>query len=406
MIQIWARMDAEDAAFRGDELRSLGALEPLIAAGVLTKGEALSEVECDACGEDHVEPVVWITEPPGSEPRAYLWCPDAGRVRVAIERIEIWRVVFDGLVKTIARTLGVQDSFRVLIDDRLWLVGTASLGGAARDVFLVRGAAWPNGGSHLAPDARLATAVRPVILVPHRLPDDPAWRSEGRILLSMSEFDWFGGHKEVAKMITDRVSSHEPRTGLTNGALFRRDGPVWTLQFDCKSVQVGDLVGMEYIAELLRHPRTPIEADSLVAVRREDTGGPVAIAEARVVSATAAMQGIPLTDAKAIKAVRTEMARMKGELKDSPADDETRTKLQLEIAQLQDYLAQVKGRRGRSRTTGGIAARSRSRVKHAIDRAITRIAEQHLPLANHLQDSIRTGNSPVYMPTEVPDWQF
>jgi hypothetical protein len=325
---------------------------------------------------------------------------------VSIERLEIWRVVLDGLVKAITRTLGVQDSFRVLIEDRLWLVGTLSLGGPARDVFLVRGAAWPNGGPNLASDARLATAVRPVILVPHRLPDDPAWRSEGRILLSMSEFDWFGGHQEVARMITDRVAAHEHRTGLTNGAQFRKDGPVWAVRFGGKSVQVDNLVGMGYIAELLRHPRTPIEAGSLVAVGCENTGGPAAIEEARVVSATAAMQGIPLTDAKAIKAVRTELARKKGELKDSPADDETRTKLQREIAQLQEYLAQVKGRHGRSRTTGGIAARSRSRVKHAIDRAIARVAEQHLPLANHLQGSIRTGNCLVYMPTEVPDWQF
>jgi hypothetical protein len=66
-------------------------------------------------------------------------------------------------------------------------------------------------------------------------------------------------------------------------------------------------------------------------------------------------------------------------------------------------LAQGKGQHGRLRATGGITSRARSRVKHAIDRAITRIAEQHLPLANHLQNSIRTGNSPVYMPTEVPD---
>jgi hypothetical protein len=202
-------VDAEDAAFRGDELRSLGLLEPLVAAGVITKGEDLSEVECDACGDDHVAPVMWITEPPGSEPRAYIWCTIAGRIRVSIERLEIWRVVLDGLVKAIARTLGMQDSFRVLIEDRLWLLGTASFGGLSKDVFLLRGAAWPNGGSQLSADARLTTAVRPVILVPHRIPDDPVWRSGGRIILSMSEFHWFGGHQDVIGAITDRVAAHD-----------------------------------------------------------------------------------------------------------------------------------------------------------------------------------------------------
>src|SRR5206468_3114925 len=156
-----------------------------------------------------------------------------------------------------------------------------------------------------------------------------------------------------------------------------------------------------------RHPRTPIDADTLVATIRENTDTPPETAEERVVGAGAAMPGIPLTDAKAMKTVKDELVKRQGELKDTSAGDETtRAKLQREISQLQNYLAQVKGHHGRPRTTGGIASRARSRVKHAIDRAITGIAEQHLTLANHLQDSIRTGNSLVHTPTDVPDWQL
>jgi hypothetical protein len=163
---------------------------------------------------------------------------------------------------------------------------------------------------------------------------------------------------------------------------------------------------MNYIAELLRRPRTPIDADTLVGTAHENADASPEASEERVVLAGAALPGIPMTDAKAIKAVKAELSKRKGELKDCPADDARSTQLQREISQLQNYLVQVKGQHGRPRTTGGITSRARSRVKHAIDRAITRIAEQHLPLANHLQDSIRTGNSPVYMPAEVPDWQF
>jgi hypothetical protein len=105
--------------------------------------------------------------------------------------------------------------------------------------------------------------------------------------------------------------------------------------------------------------------------------------------------------------VKAELAKRQRELKDTSAgDDTTRAELQLEISQLQDYLAQAKGHHGRLRTTGGITSRARSRVKHAIDRAIAKIAEQHLSLANHLKESIRTGTSPAYMPIELPDWQF
>ena len=187
---------------------------------------------------------------------------------------------------------------------------------------------------------------------------------------------------------------------------FRKIGTVWALRFKDKTAHVEALVGMDYIAELLRRPGSAIEAHSLVAAHGQNTGVPVPMAEARVVGATAAMQGIPLTDAQAIRTIRTDLARKKAELKECPANDETRTELERKIAQLQKHLTQVEGRRGRSRTTGGIAARSRSSVKHAINRAIAKIGKQHLPLANHLQDSIRTGDTLAYAPREVPDWQF
>ena len=195
-------------------------------------------------------------------------------------------------------------------------------------------------------------------------------------------------------------------TSNKNPCVFQRGTKVWTLCFDGTTVHVPELAGMNYIAELLRRPRTPIDADTLVGTARESADASAEVSEQRVVMASAAMPGIPMTDAKAIRAVKGELAKRKEELKDCPADDARSAQLQREISQLQNYLAQGKGQHGRPRATGGITSRARSRVKHAIDRAITRIAEQHLPLANHLQNSIRTGNSPVYMPTEVPDWQF
>jgi len=203
-----------------------------------------------------------------------------------------------------------------------------------------------------------------------------------------------------------REASSSSSSSNTKTCVFQRGTKVWTLSFDGTTVHVPELAGMNYIAELLRRPRTPIDADTLVGTAHENADASPEASEERVVLAGAALPGIPMTDAKAIKAVKAELSKRKGELKDCPADDARSTQLQREISQLQNYLVQVKGQHGRPRTTGGITSRARSRVKHAIDRAITRIAEQHLPLANHLQDSIRTGNSPVYMPAEVPDWQF
>jgi len=109
----------------------------------------------------------------------------------------------------------------------------------------------------------------------------------------------------------------------------------------------------------------------------------------------AAMPSIPLADAKTIRSVRDELAKREGELKDCSGSDETATaRLQYEISRLQNYLAEVGGHRGRPRAKGGAAERARSGVTHDIDRAITRIAEQHGLLAKHLRNSIRTGSSP------------
>jgi len=215
------------------------------------------------------------------------------------------------------------------------------------------------------------------------------------------------GIRNASLSSTTEAALDDQALNANKACVFQRGTKMWTLSFDGTTAHVADFVGMNYIAELLRHPRTPIDADTLVATTRENTDAPVETVEERVVKAGAAMPGIPLTDAKAIKTVKAELAKRHRELKDTSASDETtRAKLQLEISQLQDYLAQVKGHHGRFRTTGGIASRARSRVKHAIDRAIAKISEQHLSLANHLQNSIRTGTSPAYMPTELPDWQF
>src|SRR5579862_579950 len=53
--------------------------------------------------------------------------------------------------------------------------------------------------------------------------------------------------------------------------LFHREGHTWALSFEGKTIHVPDMVGLDYIAELLRRPRTPTDADILVGTARENT---------------------------------------------------------------------------------------------------------------------------------------
>jgi len=44
-------------------------------------------VVCDACGHDHVEPVIKVSSPSGTGLRAFITCPEAGRVVVPLDRL-------------------------------------------------------------------------------------------------------------------------------------------------------------------------------------------------------------------------------------------------------------------------------------------------------------------------------
>ena len=395
MIEFWVRADLEEAAFRGDELRSLGLVTDgrLAIPGIFQRGEDLSEVECDACGDRHIEHVHVIIEPPGSKPRLYIGCKEAGRVWVEPERVEVQRIDLDGLARTISNLLGLGTP-RLIVESRLWLLDTVQLGDRTRDIFLARGAGWQD-GQLLANHARLATSPCPLILVPNLLPDDPIWIAGERVVMSMSEFDWFGDDShDVLRRITAIVAEHDHRTTAAEEALFRKDGEIWTLSFDGKAAHVADTLGLGYIAELLRKPRVAIEAAQLAGASVESTK-------------LVALPGIPLADDTAIKAVRAELGEKKTELAGLQERDWTRKGvLQEEISKLEQYLGEVETHQGQARKVAGTAQRSRTSVTNAINRAIEHISAQHPGLGRHLKESIKTGTSPIYSPADLRDWRF
>ena len=69
-----------------------GLLEQFVVDGILTPAANAKSIACDACGDDHVEPVQFVEAPPGSPLRAYITCPDNGRVQVPLDRLRCWRV--------------------------------------------------------------------------------------------------------------------------------------------------------------------------------------------------------------------------------------------------------------------------------------------------------------------------
>lgn len=177
--------------------------------------------------------------------------------------------------------------------------------------------------------------------------------------------------------------------------LFRREQDFWLIAFHGKEVRLRHMVGFDYLAELLRRPGVEVEALSL-------GGRPEGDSEAAVASA-----GLEMADDKTLREVRAALQARKNELAAVPAKDwPKRGRLQEEIKKLEDYLSQAEARNGRARKIAGSAQRARTSVTNAIVRAIQGVEKDHADLAAHLQGSVRTGTTLIYLPATPIDWQF
>ncbi len=93
---------AEEVATWSDSL-----FDQLITDGVLKATDNAASVTCDACGHDHVEEVQYIQSPPGAELRAYISCPENGRVRVPLGWLRRWIVNKEELPVSPLRDSGI-----------------------------------------------------------------------------------------------------------------------------------------------------------------------------------------------------------------------------------------------------------------------------------------------------------
>jgi hypothetical protein len=69
-----------------------GLVDEFESTGTLQITDHAKSVACDACGQDHVEQVQYVQSPPDSELRAYIGCPDVGRVRIPLHRLRRWSI--------------------------------------------------------------------------------------------------------------------------------------------------------------------------------------------------------------------------------------------------------------------------------------------------------------------------
>jgi hypothetical protein len=141
--------------------------------GLLAEDAPARSAGCDACGQDHVEPVVWL-DIPGRERRAFIPCPVNGRVPVPPARLRRWSVPFGGLAEAVRSACTAAGAAEEVVSGRVWRLGVVTAGGRRWAAFLARGMARPDAAAvaGLVPEFRTGAAL---VFVPDDVPPPAVW---------------------------------------------------------------------------------------------------------------------------------------------------------------------------------------------------------------------------------------
>ena len=206
--------------------------------------------------------------------------------------------------------------------------------------------------------------------------------------------------------VVHRDALDEQSSGNLN--VFRREGDYWMVSFDAQTVRVRDLKGMHYLARLLAEPGREFHVLDLVAAESGSVARPDSAQPAGMPGPALGDAG-EMLDARAKDAYRRRLAEIDDDIDQARAigDGERAAQADAERDFLLRELSRAVGLSGRDRRAASASERARAGVTRAIRQAITRIAEHHPDLGEHLSRTIRTGTYCAYDPDpRAPaDWR-
>jgi tetratricopeptide (TPR) repeat protein len=202
------------------------------------------------------------------------------------------------------------------------------------------------------------------------------------------------------------VEANVSRTDVGN-CVFRCEGDRRTVRFGGMTVLLHDLIGLRFLERMLCEPGREFHVLDLVAVERGSL--PVVTRDSKLETTRADIGDAGcLLDDQARKAYKRHLVEVDEDIEEATAmnDPERLALAQADREYLINELSRAVGLGDRRRKAGVTSERARSSVTRSLRYGMSRIAEHHPSLAQHLDQTVRTGTYCVYSPdSRVPtEW--
>jgi tetratricopeptide (TPR) repeat protein len=233
-----------------------------------------------------------------------------------------------------------------------------------------------------------------------------AYRAQGKEAHAVLEFRAARSVFEQvgARLETARATLASSPVGTSPDNVFQREGDVWTIMFEGRTVRLRDQKGLHYLARLLALPGREFHVLDLVRGDSIQPGRSTPATELDLEVSSGWGAG-PLLDAQAKASYRRRLIEIEEDIEDARAmgDAERAAQADTERDVIMRELSRAVGLGGRDRIAGSASERARVSVTRAVRQAMTRIHEHDSALGEHLDRAIRTGAYCAYMPdTRIP----
>jgi tetratricopeptide (TPR) repeat protein len=217
--------------------------------------------------------------------------------------------------------------------------------------------------------------------------------------------EWAGRAREELDA-AGRPATAGDRVSSSAGNTMTRQGDYWTIVFEGHTTRLRNSKGLEHLAVLLARPGQELHVLELAgasgAARTQSPLAPNATGLHRDTGDAGA-----LLDTQAKAAYRQRITELEGEVDEAEGfnDPERAMKPRSELDSLTRELARAVGLGGRDRRAASSSERARVRITLALRAAAKRIEKTDSNLAQHLHDTLRTGNYCSYRPdrrTSIP----